>query len=182
MEAQIRRLQCLLEDLARLHDRAVGSLELDRRPIILSEYLPPLMSAWRETALQKGLRWQSIIPGALPVISADPDRLAQALGNLVSNAITYTPPKGTVTINAGTAEDQVWIRVSDTGPGIAPEEQERIFTSFYRGQAGGRFAQGMGLGLTIARDLVTAHGGRLTVESILGTGSHFTIWLPQQPS
>ena len=180
MEAQIHRLQRLLDDLAQLHDRVLGSLELDRQPLALAEWLPATLSPWREAALQKGLAWQSSIPAALPVISADPDRLAQAVGNLVSNAIKYTPPQGSVTVSAGSQAGEVWLRVSDTGPGIAAEEQARIFAPFYRGPVSGRFPQGMGLGLSIARDLVTAHDGRLTVESAPGSGSQFTIWLPVQ--
>ena len=180
MEAQIHRLQRLLNDLAQLHDRVLGSLELDRQPLALAEWLPATLGPWREAALQRGLAWQSSIPAALPVISADPDRLAQAVGNLVSNAIKYTPPQGSVTVSAGSQAGEVWLRVSDTGPGIAAEEQARIFAPFYRGPVSGRFPQGMGLGLSIARDLITAHGGRLTVESAPGSGSQFTIWLPVQ--
>jgi two-component system, OmpR family, sensor histidine kinase BaeS len=178
MEAQIHRLQRLLDDLAQLHDRVLGSLELNRQPLALAEWLPETLSPWRETALQRALMWQSNIPAEMPVISADPDRLAQAVGNLVSNAIKYTPPQGSITVSAGSQAGEVWLRVTDTGPGIAAEEQARIFAPFYRGPVAGRFPQGMGLGLSIARDLVTAHDGRLTVESAPGSGSQFTIWLP----
>jgi len=69
--------------------------------------------------------------------------------------------------------------VHDSGPGIPPEEQERVFTPFYRGSVGSRFPQGMGLGLSIARDLVNAHGGSIELDSTPGAGSTFTIWLPQ---
>ena len=72
----------------------------------------------------------------------------------------------------------MWIRVEDTGPGIAAEEREKIFTPFYRTPRGDDGVQGMGLGLTIARDLVVAHGGRIGVESTPGVGSAFTVWLP----
>ena len=75
-----------------------------------------------------------------------------------------------------------WIRVGDTGPGIAPEEQGRIFDPFYRSQPGRRFPQGMGLGLSIARDVVLAHGGRLDVDSTPGLGSRFTVFLPLSES
>jgi len=182
METQIRHLQRLLDDLAQLHDRVLGTLELDRHPIALDAWLPTVLSPWHAAAAQKGLEWQVNIPASLPVISADPDRLAQVVGNLVSNAIKYTPSPGSVTVSVGAEADTVWIRVSDTGPGIPTEEQERIFTPFYRGQSASRFPQGMGLGLSIARDLVAAHGGRLTVESTPGAGSHFTIWLPFEPT
>ncbi len=107
----------------------------------------------------------------------DPDRLAQALGNLLSNAIKYTP-EGTVSVEASVQDSRVAIVVSDTGIGIAPAEQERIFEPFYRSRRDKRFPQGMGLGLSIARDLVHAHGGRLEVESTPEQGSRFTIFLP----
>jgi signal transduction histidine kinase len=107
--------------------------------------------------------------------------LAQVIGNLLSNAVKYTPEGSRVSVTAGRQGDDVWIQVSDTGIGIAPEEQAHIFTPFYRGSANARFDDGMGLGLSIAQDLVAAHGGRLTVMSQPGAGSQFTIWLPVAP-
>jgi two-component system sensor histidine kinase BaeS len=100
------------------------------------------------------------------------------IGNLVSNAIKYTPSEGSVAAGAGIEGDMLWIKISDTGVGISPEEQEKIFVPFYRGDQGRRIKQGMGLGLTIARDLAQAHGGRISLESTPGRGSRFTIWLP----
>jgi two-component system OmpR family sensor kinase len=83
-----------------------------------------------------------------------------------------------VTLSAGVEKQEAWIQVGDTGPGISPEEQERIFAPFYRSQQGRRFPQGMGLGLSIAYALVAAHGGRLELDSSPGLGSSFTVWLP----
>jgi signal transduction histidine kinase len=117
------------------------------------------------------------IPDSLPVVEIDPDRLAQVLGNLLSNAIKYTP-EGTVSVEAFVQDDELTITVGDTGIGIPPSEQEQIFEPFYRSQRDRRFPQGMGLGLSIARDLVLAHGGRLDVESAAGRGSRFSIRLP----
>jgi len=182
METQLHGLQHLLDDLARLHDQVLGTLELNRKEIPLYEYLANFLVPWRQVAVQNGLAWDSTVPADLPVVAADPDRLAQAMGNLVSNAIKYTPPRGRITVAAGADADEIWIRVSDTGPGITPDDLQHIFTPFYRGPAGRRFPQGMGLGLGIARDLIAAHGGRLTVESVVGQGSHFTIWLPRRLS
>lgn len=109
-------------------------------------------------------------------------RLGQAVGNLVSNAIKFTPPGGVIEISAGISPgalgDEEWIRVCDSGPGIPPEEQARVFDPFYRGSQGKRFVEGMGLGLSIAYDLVEAHGGRLELESSPGKGSTLTIYLP----
>jgi signal transduction histidine kinase len=113
------------------------------------------------------------------MIEIDPDRLAQVLGNLLSNAIKYTPAGGAVSFEAGLDNGDVRLRVSDTGTGIEPEEQGRIFEPFYRSQSD-RFPEGLGLGLAIAQDLIEAHGGRLEVESQPGQGSQFTAWLPQQ--
>ena len=178
MDEEVGRLQRLLDDLTQLRDQLVGTLELDRRPIALSDWLYRVLIPWQEVAHEKNLHWEVAIPVALPVLEVDSDRLAQILGNLLSNAVKYTPPEGTVSIAAGVEDEAVWIRVSDTGPGIAPEEQARIFTPFYRGQQARRFPQGMGLGLSIAHDLAIAHDGRLEVESTPGLGSHFTLWLP----
>ena len=110
-----------------------------------------------------------------------PVRLGQAVGNLISNAIKYTPEQGIVTISAGHENETAWIRVSDTGRGISVQEQEAIFTPLYRGKTGSRFPQGMGLGLSIAHQLVLAHDGQIEVTSQFGRGSQFTIWLPISP-
>ena len=118
----------------------------------------------------------------MPIIEADPNRLGQAVGNLVNNAIKFTPSGGTVSVDAGVQDNQVWIRINDTGPGIPLDEQANIVTPFYRGLSENRFLQGMGLGLSIARDLVVAHHGRLEFTSIPGEGSSFTIWLPIRPN
>jgi signal transduction histidine kinase len=100
------------------------------------------------------------------------------LGNLISNAIKYTPKGGSVSVSAGVENNTLWVRVSDTGRGIDALELEHVFEPFYRSRSGRRFPQGLGLGLSIARDLVVAHNGRLEVQSIRGEGSHFTLWLP----
>ena len=172
------RMQRLTEDLAQLHDKMLGPLELDYQPVALHDWLQKVLLPWKQSAQQKRLRWIEEIPTGLPVIQADADRLAQAVGNLVSNAIKYTPPGGVITVSAGTKDSESWVRVSDTGPGIPVNEREKIFQPFYRGGQGQRFPQGMGLGLSIARDLATAHGGRIELESTPGLGSQFTIWLP----
>ena len=178
MDEEVERLGRLLDDLAGLHEQVLGTLELNRRPTALGEWLAHTLPPWRESAQAKGLRWQATIPPDLPTMEVDPDRLAQVVGNLLSNAIKYTPPRGTVSLSAGVEGQEAWIRISDTGPGIDPEEQERIFAPFYRSQPGRRFPQGMGLGLNIAYALVAAHSGRLELDSTPGLGSRFTVWLP----
>jgi signal transduction histidine kinase len=177
MEAQVERLHPLLDNLAKLHERVLGTLELKRQPVNLNEWLPPTVISWREAAHNKGLYWQIELEENIPVLDVDPDRLAQVMGNLLSNAIKYTKEGGTVSVNAGVKDESAFIQISDTGPGLTEEEQANIFEPFYRSNRHRRFPQGMGLGLTIAHDLVTAHGGKLTVESQPGRGSQFTVWL-----
>jgi len=177
MDTQVQRLRPLLDSLTDLHAQVLGPLELNIQPTDLSRWLTRTVTPWREAAHEKGLHWRMDIPDTLPMMDIDPDRLAQTLGNLLSNAIKYTP-EGTISVEAFERQGQVAIVVQDTGIGIAPAEQARIFEPFYRSRRDKRFPQGMGLGLSIARDLVTAHGGRLEVKSEPGQGSRFTIWLP----
>ena len=179
MEAEVERLHPLLDDLAKLHDQILGTLELDIQAVKLNEWLSQVLIPWREAAQAKDLKWQADIPLTLPNVEIDPDRLAQVLGNLLSNAVKYTPAGGSVRLSAGSDAQAIWLQVSDTGPGLSEEEKKQIFEPFYRSQRSHRFPQGMGLGLTIAQDLVVAHGGRLEVESEPDQGSRFTVWLPR---
>jgi signal transduction histidine kinase len=177
-ETEINRMQPLLDDLAHLHGQVTGTLELARQPTPLTEWLPPILLPWRAATLDKGLEWEATVPQNLPTVDLDTERMAQAIGNLISNAIKYTSEGGLVKVTAGTSKNEAWIAVRDSGPGIAPEETERIFEPFYRSRQDRRFPQGLGLGLTIARDLVEAHGGHLELITEPGEGSRFTIYLP----
>lgn len=178
MDAETARLQHLLNDLAHMHDQVLGTLEVKRQSINTKTWLTTMLRPWEEAAQNKELLWQLEIPDNLPDINADPFRLAQAIENLVSNAIKYTSKGGSVTISAGSYDDAFRIMVTDTGPGISPDEQEKIFTPFYRGTQKQRIKQGMGLGLSIARDVIIAHGGQIDLESQPGKGSSFTISIP----
>jgi histidine kinase len=102
------------------------------------------------------------------------------LGNPLTNADKYTKTGGIVSITAKRVNSQVCICVKDTDAGIPMDEQPRIFDPFYRRRASGRFAKGMGLGLTIAMNLAEAHGGKLEMASELGKGSYFTLGLPMK--
>lgn len=179
MLGQMRRMRHLLDDLTQLHGQAQGALSLRRSETPFVPWLNQVLSPWREVALEKGLHWRVRVPATLPALHIDADRMAQALGNLLSNAIKYTPGGGEVVIAAGEDVDHAWVKVIDSGPGIPEEELERVFEPFYRGPGGRRFPQGMGLGLSIARDLVNAHGGSLTVQSVAGQGSTFMLTLPR---
>ncbi|HXD08644.1 MAG TPA: ATP-binding protein [Anaerolineales bacterium] len=181
MDQETLRLQYLLDELASLYDKATGGLELDRKPIQTAGWLRSVLIPWKTAAEEKHLNWQEEIPVSLSPIEIDSLRMAQVVGNMLSNAIKYTPSGGTVKIMAGTTAKNFWLKVSDTGAGVLADEREKIFQPFYRGNTGRRIKQGMGLGLTIARELVTAHGGQLGVESEFGKGSTFTVTIPNTP-
>lgn len=111
MDGELTSLRRLLDDLTRFYVQVEGTSELKCCPIALSDWLFQVLVPWREAAQAKGLRWEVIIPSALPTLNIDPDRLGQALGNLLSNAIKYTPVRGTVSIGAGVEDGTVRVRV-----------------------------------------------------------------------
>lgn len=182
MDGEINRMHDVINDLAHLHDQTLGLQELNIQRTEITPWLIKTLAPWRESAQAKQITWQLAQSRDSQVINMDGDRISQALGNLLSNAIKYTPKRGTIIVDYGKKETQTgsefFLRVSNSGSVLSDEEQKRIFTPFYRGRSATRFPQGMGLGLTIARDLAAAHGGRLEVEGEPGFGNHFTIWLP----
>jgi len=188
MENEIHRLTRLLDDLTGLHDQVTGRLELERQDVALGPWLPLVLAPWHQAAQRAGLVWHSELEPGLPTVSVDSDRLGQAIGNLLSNAIKYTPSGGAIFVRAGVTNGMTWIQVEDTGPGIAPDEQQRILEPFQRGQPGQRFPQGTGLGLTIARDLVLATAGawKSTVRPVWAavspSGCQFQLLKPDSPS
>lgn len=178
LDNETSRLQRLLDDLAGLHDQVLGRLELNRMEAKPNEWLAGQMSAWEAAAREKGLVWDANIQPRLPIILMDPDRMGQALGNLLSNAIKFTPTGGRVSTQVWVEDGKFILQVSDSGPDISVEEREKIFQPFYRGAHGRRIVQGMGLGLSIARDIALAHGGEITLENNPGSGNRFVMWVP----
>jgi len=178
IEQAITGMQPLLDDLALLHGQVQGTLQLRRQTVDLHAWLTTQLVTWQAAAAEKGLEWQVALDPQLPVVDVDPDQLGRAVGNLLSNAIKYTPAGGAVTVTAAERENAICIEVADTGPGIIAEEQGLVFEPFFRSERQRRFPQGLGLGLTIAREMVAAQGGRLELSSVSGKGSRFTITLP----
>lgn len=183
IEGEVDRMSRLVADLLLLAQAEAGT-QLEKQPVELDTLIlevyrqAQLMSATQFPAGERvticlGHEDQAIIEG-------DPDRLKQLLLNLIDNALKYTSSGGTVTISLH--RDQEWVRVSveDTGVGIPPDVLPHIFDRFYRAQREGR--KGVGLGLSIARWIAEAHGGRLSVESEVGQGTTFTLWLPKEES
>ncbi len=181
IHAEADRLNRLVDDLQELSRVEAPSLELRRQPVDISSLMYTVMKRLTPQAESKHISLELEPTAGLPRVLADEDRAAQVLINLIGNALQYTPEGGRVTVGAKQAGEQVEIRVHDNGVGIAPEHLEHIFDRFYRvdksrsRQAGG----GSGIGLTIARAIVEAHGGRLRAESPgEGQGSTFAFTLP----
>ncbi len=177
MAERIDRMGRLLDDLS-LSYRSIPPNELSPRPTDLCDWLGVLVPLWEQTAAQNRLHWTAAISPELPVILTDPDRLAQALSNLVSNALKFTPAGGSVSLTAARREKEILFEVRDSGPGIALEDQPHLFTPFYRPARPDWKTPGLGLGLSIARSLVTSLGGEITLASAPGQGSTFSIHLP----
>ena len=197
MEETTARLIHLIEDILEMTVLDSGQAVTIREPVSLSTVIGDIVTRYRAQAKVSSLTLVALpIPLDLPAMKGDQDRLIQALGEIVENAIVFTPAGGQVTVKAGTVEDEgrLWVTVGvrDTGPGISPEEQEKVFDRFFRGSlAESGLVPGTGLGLSIAQEIMRAHGGRVTVESPPsvpppggegkgGNGSIFRMWLPCQ--
>ncbi len=173
------RLGRLTDDLMELSLIEAGKLEMEFRSLGVAEVIEPCVETARLRAGPKQLTLVVEAAADLPRIRGDARRLQEVLQNLLDNAVQYTPAGGRITVRAARRDAQVVIAVSDTGIGIPHADQERIFERFYRVDAArSREVGGTGLGLSIAKHLVEAHGGRLTVESDVGRGSTFSVFLP----
>ncbi|MFJ8025152.1 sensor histidine kinase [Streptomyces sp. NPDC096311] len=179
-------LQRVIDDLQDLAAADAGTLGLHREAVRADELLAQVAAAHRVGAEAAGIGLRTGTDGtSAPTgsgsawIDADPVRMRQALGNLVSNAIRHTPDGGTITLSAREEDDQVVLEVADTGSGIAAEDLPSVFDRFWRAEKSrSRRTGGSGLGLSIVRQLVAAHGGGVAVASELGAGSVFTLRLP----
>lgn len=181
---ETRLLTRLVEDLRELALAEAGQLRLERKPVDLVALARAAINSFAPAAEASHITLELMLPPALDGVSlhvtGDPDRLAQVVRNLLSNALQHTPSGGRVSVRLEPAEKQVRLIVSDTGSGIAPEDLPHIFDRFYRGdKSRSRRGGGAGLGLAIARQLVLAHGGTITVHSQPGQGATFTVTLPQ---
>jgi two-component system phosphate regulon sensor histidine kinase PhoR len=183
---QTDRLNLILEDLLQLSQIESGLVLFKRDPVRLRDVVERTVALITPMAEKKGHRLTVAIPSDLPAVHGDEDRLAQVLTNLLDNAVKYTPPNGTILVDARTAgggdrEPGAWVelRVSDSGIGIPETDRPRVFERFYRvDKARSRELGGTGLGLAIVRHIVEAHGGRVWAEANEPAGSRFVVRLP----
>jgi signal transduction histidine kinase len=185
-EKQVDLLLAAREDSDRLHDilanlldisRIVsGKVQMELRTISPQTLVMDAIEPYRRSAQDQGVAINVELRGDLPDVRVDTTRVTHVFGNLLSNALKYTPPGGTISI-AARAEDE-WVRfsISDTGVGIPSQHLPRIFEPFFRVPGHGQEA-GAGLGLAIAKEIVEAHGGKIAVESLEGKGTTFIFRL-----
>ncbi len=181
MQTEVHHLQRLVEDLRTLSLADAGELTLHKHEITPEILLMRVADTYQLPAEKLGVALQARITPDLPLVRVDEERMVQVLGNLVSNALRYTPNGGQITLEARRGDDSVLLSVQDTGIGITSEDLSRIFERFYRADQARQQSEGeSGLGLSIARSIIEAHGGTIAVESEMGRGTKFTISLPIQ--
>ncbi len=177
MDAETRRLAGLIDDLFSLSQVEVGNLPLACSPVELGPVIRQVVAAVAPLAWKAGRVELTVeIRDHLAPVIADTNRFKQVLLNLLRNALYHTPPGGIIAVLAQPEEGAVRIEVRDTGEGIDPEELPHIWERFYRGQNAG--SDSAGLGLALSKELVEAMRGSISVDSILGQGSTFTVRLP----
>jgi two-component system, OmpR family, sensor histidine kinase KdpD len=174
----VERLEDVAQRLLDVSRSRAMSIALERQHVHLGDVIARCARIFGLQARERGVALETSVPESDLLIAGDPTKILWALSNLIANGLRYTPRGGRVTIGASAEDGLVRISVSDTGPGIPPEQRERIFERFVQGQDGGE-PGATGLGLAIVRDIVQAHGGRIFLDSELGKGSRFTLELPR---
>ncbi|WP_076261923.1 GAF domain-containing protein [Intrasporangium flavum] len=175
-----RHLLALLGDILDLSKIEAGRMELDLSTFPVEDVIAQALALVRERATLHGIDLTLEVADSLGVVTADELRLKQVLLNLLSNAVKFTPDGGRVDVRGWRDGDDVLVTVTDTGIGIDPADQERIFDSFQQGERSASTSEGTGLGLTLSRRIVELHGGRLWLTSTPGKGSTFGIAVPQR--
>jgi signal transduction histidine kinase len=170
------RVLSMLKTLMDIAETEAGTMRLEQRPFDLCQLIREVADMYQYVAEEKKIRVETELPESC-VAAVDPDRMRQAFGNLLDNAIKYTGDGGTVKISAGRMNGQATVKFRDTGMGVPEAEQGRIWDRLYRGDKS-RSQRGLGLGLSVVRAVVQAHHGTATVTSKLGEGSEFAIVLP----
>lgn len=174
----VSRLEALVSDLLEITKLEAGQITLSKQPTNLCHIAERVIQALHPLQERKGQTVSLHCPASLSLVPVDRRRMEQVLTNILSNAIKFTPKQGRIDIQVSETPDEVRVCVSDNGPGIPPEEQDRVFDKFYV-ITDDRGLSGVGLGLYIARQMVELHGGRIWLESQLGVGSTFCFSVPK---
>jgi PAS domain S-box-containing protein len=183
VKQQSTQLQTMINDLLEFSRLEYGQLKITTEPMLLDEIAKNVLRKFELIAQEQQVDLVNDIPEELPALEADPVRLEQVLTNLVDNALKFTPKGGQVTLSAANHATEMEFWVSDTGVGIPPAEQAKIFEKFYQVASDlGVKRRGAGLGLSICKHIVEGHGGRIWVESQTGRGSTFRVALPKRLS
>lgn len=162
-------------DLARLES---GRIPYNSDLFDPNQLLVECVDLMQDKCNEKNLRLNLYVPKDLPSIKGDQDKIKQVVLNLISNAINYNKPSGTITVSGQSRGKELILAVNDTGQGIRPAEIDHLFDKFYRSQTTEKTVQGTGLGLAISKKIVEAHGGHIEVQSELGVGTTFFVHLP----
>jgi signal transduction histidine kinase len=171
-------LLSLINDILDLSKVEAGRMELELADFHLPQAIENALVLVRERALHRGITLEQSIDSRLGEMQGDERKIKQVLLNLLSNAIKFTPEGGRVGVRAEPVDEHVEVAVSDTGIGIAPEDQEAVFEEFRQVGTAEKKAEGTGLGLALARKFIELHGGRIWVRSQIGAGSTFTFTIP----
>jgi signal transduction histidine kinase len=177
INTEVHRLQRLVEDLRILSQADAGELRLNWEPIALPGLLASIAQSYRPLADKQGIVIKTEIADDLPEVNVDPDRIAQVLGNCVTNSLRYTPEGGEIIFKSWHDKKDVMLAVQDTGQGISPETLPHIFDRFYRADSMRTQGDESGLGLAIAKSIIEAHGGEISAESAEGQGTTIKIRL-----
>ena len=174
-----RHLLKLINDILDLSKIEAGRMELDPTDFDIATTINNTLSLVRERAQRRAITLRCAVDPGLAKVHADERKVRQVLLNLLSNALKFTPEGGAIDIRATAHDDRTEIAVTDTGVGIAPEDQEAVFEEFRQVGSAAKRIEGTGLGLAISRKFIELHGGRIRVQSQVGSGSTFTFTLPR---
>ena len=180
ISSEADRMTRIVKDLLTLTRLDYNRMEMHMQRMDLRELGQKAAAAMEGQAKNQGLTLTCDLPAEMPAVTGDPERIQQVIINIITNAIKYNKPQGSIAITGGVEAEQVFLRVEDTGIGVPKADLERLFERFYRvDKARSRESGGTGLGLAIAKQIVETHGGRIGFDSEYGKGSIVTLYLPR---
>lgn len=177
--SNVERLIRLINDILDISKIEAGRMELKRQPVMPGEMIAAALRSVSQFAADANVTVTSPVPAELIAVTVDVDQIVRALVNLIANAVKFSPCGATVVVTVSQEPGELVLAVTDSGPGIPADQQERLFQKFSQlDSSDSRAASGTGLGLAITKGIVERHGGKITVRSAPGQGSTFTIRLP----